>query len=292
MPGHAAAGPLLAIVGETASGKSALALELARLFSGEIICADSWTVYKGFDIGTAKPSPAEQAEIPHHMIDVADPLEGFSAALFKEMAVSVMQQIHARGNLPILVGGTGLYIDSVLYDYGFLDQADPAERRVLDAMSLTELKEYAAAEGIGLEGIDVRNKRRVIRHIENRGTQPVRSELRQHTLVLGTSTPRDSLQARIEKRVDAMLAAGLEDEVCRLMNTYGWEVEPMKGIGYREWRAYLTGGQDIAETRQQIIRSTMQLAKKQRTWFRRNNSIHWIANRDEAVEITTTFLNT
>lgn len=283
--------PLIAIVGETASGKSALALELARRFSGEIICADSWTVYVGFDIGTAKPSAAERAEIPHHMLDIANPYDGFSAALFKEMVVTVIAQIHERGNLPILVGGTGLYIDSVLYDYGFLDRAEPDERATLDAMGLAELIAHAGTQGLTLDGIDTNNKRRVIRHIENRGERPAKSPLRPNTLVLGMNIPRESLQARVDQRVDVMLAAGLENEVRNLVNTYSWDVEPMKGIGYREWRDYFAGIQDLAETRQQIIRSTMQLAKKQRTWFKRNNSIHWVDNWGEAVEITTTYLN-
>lgn len=284
--------PLIAVVGETASGKSALGLELARIFSGEIICADSWTVYRGFDIGTAKPSAAERAAIPHHMLDIADPRDGFSAALFKEMVVSVMAQIHARGNTPILVGGTGLYVDSVLYDYGFLDRADPDERARLDAMSLVELQAYAATNGIWLDGIDVRNKRRVIRHIENRGAKPAKSQLRQETLVLGVQLLREDLQARIEQRVEAMLAAGLEHEVLELVGLYGWDVEPMKGIGYREWRAYFAGEHNLTETKHQIIRATLQLAKKQRTWFRRNGDIQWVNNWGDAVDITTTFMNT
>ncbi len=283
--------PLLVIVGETASGKSALAIDLAHQFDGEIICADSWTVYRGFDIGTAKPSKAERKEIPHHLLDIVDPEEGFSAAVFKREAQKAIEEVQSRGKLPILTGGTGLYIDSVLYDYGFLEKSDPSVRAELDAMELPELISFARDQGLGLEGIDVRNKRRVIRHIENRGQRPTKQPMLERTLVLGVHVPREALQARVETRVDIMLATGLEHEVRKLSDTYGWVVEPMKGIGYREWRGYPDNGERLADVRQKIISGTLQLAKKQRTWFKRNNSIQWVNDRSEAVEITTTFLN-
>jgi tRNA dimethylallyltransferase len=283
--------PLLAIVGETASGKSALAMELAHRFKGEIICADSWTVYRDFNIGTAKPTPQVCEEIPHHLIDIADPTEGFSAAVFKQEALQAIDAITSLGKLPILTGGTGLYIDSVLYDYGFLEQSEPSERATLDAMELVDLLAYAGDLGLNVDGIDTRNKRRVIRHIENRGERPTKQTMRNDTLVLGLPVPRTELAEGIGLRVDHMLAQGLEDEVRRLVEKYGWEVEPMKGIGYREWRGYFENSQTLAETRQRIVQNTLQLAKKQRTWFKRNNSIQWISSRSEAVDITTTFLN-
>lgn len=283
--------PLLVIVGETASGKSALAMDLARQFDGEIVCADSWTVYKGFDIGTAKPSPTDQREIRHHLLDIADPAEGFSAAVFKRMAEESITEVQSRGKLPILTGGTGLYIDSVLYDYGFLAPSDPGRRAELDAMELVDLLRLATELGLDLSSIDQRNKRRVIRLIENMGELPSRKPLRERTLVLGMHVPRDKLETRIEQRVDTMIAAGLEDEARRLAALYGWGVEPMKGIGYREWRDYVDGLRNMAETRQRIVQSTLQLAKKQRTWFKRNNSIQWVTSRSKAVDLVTTFLN-
>lgn len=283
--------PLVVIGGETASGKSALALELAQEFGGELICADSWTVYKGFDIGTAKPTAEERALVPHHLLDVADPAEGFSAVEFKKLAVSTIQSIVLKGKLPIMVGGTGLYIDSVLFDYTFLPPSDPGLRAELNAMSLEQVLARAEELELDTAGIDLRNKRRVIRLIENNGLRPGKHELRANTLVLGIKTEREQLRERIARRVDAMLTAGLESEVRALAGRYGWDAEPMKGIGYREWLEYFAGRQNLAEVRERIIKASMDLAKRQRTWFKRNDSIQWVSDRRDAVEIVTTFLN-
>ncbi len=285
--------PLLVIVGETASGKSALAVELARRFNGELICADSWTVYEGFDIGTAKPSVAERAEIPHHLLDVADPGEGFSAVVFQKLAQAAIADISGRGKLPILVGGTGLYIDSVIFDYGFLPATDPAVRAELNALSLEGVLARAEEMGLDTTDIDLGNKRRVIRLIENNGARPTKQTLRPNTLILGLHTEREVLAERVERRVDAMLDAGLEAEVRGLVEEYGWEAEPMKGVGYGQWKDYFLGEQTLEETRAKIIKATMDLAKRQRTWFKRNNSIQWLADRDkleQAVDITTTHI--
>lgn len=282
---------LIVVVGETASGKSALAMELARELGGELICADSWTVYRDFNIGTAKPSPEEQALVPHHLLDVADPLVGFSAVEFQKLANAAIAEIAARGRVPIIVGGTGLYIDSVLYNYSFLARPPESLRVELNALSLEEVLARAGDMGLDTTGIDLRNKRRVIRLIENNGERPTRHELRSGTHIFGLSVPHDELRKRIERRVDAMLAAGLEHEVHELAERYGWEAEPMKGIGYREWAEYFAGTQDLAETRERIIKGTMDLAKRQRTWFKRNHSIQWLSDRSKAVEIITTILN-
>lgn len=282
---------LLVIVGETASGKSTAALEIARQCNGEIIGADSWTVYREFNIGTAKPSDAEFAEIPHHLFNIVDAPEGFNAALYKKLANEAIVDIQHREKLPILVGGTGLYIDSVIFDFGFMPPGDPAERDRRNNMAIEHLLVEAEAEAISLEGVDIRNKRRIIRALETGGLQPQSSELRANTTVLGISVPRDELRGRVTKRVDTMLAAGLEQEVQHLSEKYGWEVEPMKGIGYREWREYFEGTKTLAQTRERIISSTMKLAKRQRTWFKRNNSIQWDYNRDSIVGFATTLLN-
>lgn len=283
--------PLVVIVGETASGKSALALELAKQFDGEIICADSWTVYKGFEIGTAKPSAAERAEVPHHLLDIAEPEEGFSAVLFKKLAQKAIADIAGRGKLPILVGGTGLYIDSVIFNYGFLPPSDSRLRTELNNLTLNELLNRAERLGLDTTGIDLRNKRRVIRLIENNGVKPTRQPMRKNTLVIGIETDRQLLNGRITRRVDSMLALGLQTEVAQLAAAYGWKAEPMKGIGYREWQAYFAGSQNLADTRAKIISATAGLAKRQHTWFKRNKSIQWVSDRSYAVELLTTFLN-
>lgn len=259
---------LLVIVGETGSGKSALALDIAQRFNGEIISADSWQVYRGFDIGTAKPSKAEQAAIPHHMIDIVNAPDGFNAALFKDLAQSSIKQIHSRGKLPMLVGGTGLYVDSVLFDYGFLPTVDPDVRAARNIRGLADLHNEAKELGIDLSGIDAQNKRRVIRALETNGQQPSNTSLRPNTLVVGLQISRDELRRRITERVDKMIKAGLETEVITLVQKYGWDVEPMKGIGYREWREHLDGSQTLDETKTKIINASMKLAKRQRTWLR------------------------
>lgn len=286
--------PLIAIVGETASGKSALALELAEKFGGEIICADSWTVYKEFDVGTAKPSIADQARVPHHLLDIAEPAQGFSAALFKDLAVTKINEITARGKVPFLVGGTGLYIDAVLYDYGFLPAPDERLRAQLTCLNLEELLHKATSQYLDISTIDTRNKRRLIRLIENNGALPTKEPLRSNTLLLGFSVAHEDLKSKVVERVDAMLRNGLEQEVAWLSDKYGWEVEPMKGIGYREWRLYFDDTITRDDTRQKIVASTMDLAKKQRTWFRRplyNKSIQWIHDKSEVVDLVTTYLN-
>lgn len=282
--------PLVVIVGETASGKSALAIELAERFDGEIICADSRTIYKGMDIGTAKPTVEEQKRVPHHTLDVVEPTSIFSAAQFKQMAQSVIQDISGRGKLPILVGGTGLYVDAVLYDFQFREPADPAERARLSEMSVQELQKEIVAKGLGMPANE-QNPRHLARVLETNGSVGEHRELRPNTLVLGLSTDRMVLQERVERRVDAMLAAGLEGEVRGLAEHYGWGAEAMKGIGYREWQAYFAGAQSLAETRAQIVAGTMALAKRQRTWFKRNSSIQWLYDRSKAVDLVTTFLN-
>lgn len=284
--------PLVVIVGETASGKTALAMELANKFNGEIVAADSWTVYEGFDIGTAKPTEEERHTVPHHLLDVADPLKGFSAAEYKRLAVQAIDDVHDRDKLPIMAGGTGLYVDSVIFDYGFLPVGSPGQRERLNQLSITELLGKISEAVISTDGIDIRNKRRLIRLLETDGQRPKKQKLRSNTLIIGIKTNKEELRNRIVIRVDRMFGAGLEQEVRRLSGRYGWDVEPMKGIGYKEFRAYFEGSQSIEQTKELIIKNTLNFAKRQRTWFKRNNSIQWVQNRGEAVEITTTFLNT
>lgn len=284
-------GTLLVIVGETASGKSALALELARQLEGEIICADSWTVRREVNIGTAKPTAEALALVPHHLLDVAGPDEDFTAAVFKRLAQAAITDIINRGKLPIMVGGTGLYIDGVIYDFDFLPSGDPQARQTLNLLSNEQLLQKIADAGIELGATDIRNKRRLIRLIETNGAKPTRQDLRPNTLIVGLQTDRDQLNARIEQRVDTMLATGLEQEVAGLADRYGWDCEALKGVGYAQWRNYFLGTQSLVNTRTKIIKATQDLAKRQRTWFKRNKSIHWLSTpvkwQDVAVLVTT-----
>ena len=286
--------PLIVIVGETASGKSSLALQLAQQFDGEIICADSWTVRREVNIGTAKPTVEEQSLVPHHLLDVVAPCEDFTAAVFKEMAVKAITDIASRGKLPIMVGGTGLYVDGVLYDYGFLEQGNRQARQELDNLSIDDLLERIKARGIKLGDVDIRNKRRLIRLLETEGATPSKQKLRANTLVIGMRVDRDVLRQRVTDRVDAMMSAGLEKEVRSLYKAYGWDCEALKGVGYAQWKGYFMGDQSLSETRKKIIKSTLDLAKRQRTWFKRNKSIQWLdtpVKWHDIVECTTTFLH-
>jgi tRNA A37 N6-isopentenylltransferase MiaA len=178
-----------------------------------------------------------------------------------------------------------------LYDYQFMPPSEPALRAELNSLSLPAVLDRSTAMGLDTTGIDLGNKRRLIRLIENNGQRPSRKPLRDNTLILGISIPREVLRERITQRVDAMLAAGLEKEVESLARQYGWQVEPMKGIGYAEWKEYSAGVQSLTETRERIIKTSMDLAKRQRTWFKRNDSIQWLSYRSNAVEIITTYLN-
>lgn len=283
--------PLVVILGETASGKSALAMELAERYGGEIICADSWTVYRDFDIGTAKPTAQDRAQVSHHLLDVADPLEGFSAAVFQRMAKQAIDDIWARGKLPMLVGGSGLYIDSILYDYSFLPPSDPSLREELNGLSLEGLLERVGELGLDTTGIDLRNKRRIIRLIENNGVRPGKKGLRPNTLILGVRRPLEELRGRIEQRVEAMVAQGLPNEVKQLGERYGWDCEPMRAPGYRAFAEFVQGRSTLAAAKERFIQNDLHLAKKQRTWFKRNSGTHWLTNRYKVDDLVTTFLN-
>ena len=286
--------PLLVIVGETASGKSALGIELAQQLQGEIICADSWTVRREATIGTAKPSLAEQALVPHHLIDIVDPDEDFTAAVFKRLANEKIMEIAARGKLPILVGGTGLYIDGILYDYGFLPAGDRSAREEFNALSNLELLQRIKQLGLEVGDVDTRNKRRLIRLIETNGARPTRHDRRANTILIGLNIGRDVLCDRITQRVDTMIASGLKSEVAGLAERYGWDCEALKGVGYSQWRDYFLGTQSLEETRAKIVKATLDLAKRQRTWFKRNKSIHWLSTPVDVtsvVDLVTTELN-
>ncbi len=285
--------PLLVILGETASGKSALALMLAQKLNGEIICADSWTVRKYMDIGTAKPTKSEQLVVAHHLIDLVKPDENFTAVTFKQLAMQKIRDVSDRGKLPILVGGTGLYIDSVIYDFSFSPIGEISGRSNLESLSIPDLLSLIEDRRLSLENIDIRNKRRLIRLLLTNGNKPTRKPLRQNTLILGIKLNSDNLKQAVQYRVDKMIEAGIEQEVKLLSEQYGWKIEGMKGVGYAQWEKYFLGSQTIEETRLKIVKATLDLAKKQRTWFKRNKSIHWLkypVDQAEVVDFVTTLL--
>ena len=272
--------PLVVIVGPTASGKSATALRIAREYNGEIICADSRTIYKGMDVGTAKPSEQERAEIPHWGLDVVEPGETFTAADFKYLAQQKIAEIRARGHLPLLVGGTGLYVDGVVFDYEFVDPK-PELRTQLEEMSLSELQDYCLKNNITLPE-NQQNRRYVIRAIERQNVSGKRlSEPMPDTIIVGIATDRDELRARIERRAEQLFHTGMVEEAIMLGKKYGWNSEAMTGNIYRLVKQYIDGEFDESELKKRFVISDWQLAKRQLTWLKRNPFIHW-ANLDDA----------
>jgi len=282
--------PLIVIVGQTASGKSSLALELAKQFDGEIICADSRTIYQGMDIGTAKPSATERRQVRHHLLDVTTPDQAFSAAQFKAQANQAITDIADRGKVPIMVGGTGLYIDAVLFDFQFSSSPNLAERQKLQALSIEELQDEVLKRGLELPYND-KNPRHLMRLLETGGVSQAKSALRAHTLVLGLEVPRDDLLQRITTRVDDMMDRGFVNEVKTLAGKYGWDAPGLQAPGYKAFRSYIQGTTLLQQAKDEFIKNDMLLSKKQRTWFSRNHSIHWVADPRAAVEIVTTFLS-
>ena len=283
--------PLIAIVGETAAGKSSIAMDIAERFDGEIVAADAWTVYTHCDIGTAKPSKVDMQRVPHHLVNILEPSQQCNVAEYQRLAQTAINDIRSRNMLPILVGGSGLYVDCVLFDYQFGQVADPVIRQALERLSITELQKEVIDRGLRTEGVDLANRRRVIRLIESNGAISKKAGMRDDTIVIGVVLPASLRNERIEKRVDDMFRLGLETEVGQLLSTFGRSAVPMQAIGYREFLAYFEGGQTIEQTRDLIVQHTRQLAKKQRTWFRRNKSIQWVEDRQQAVDLVTTYLN-
>lgn len=268
--------PLIVIVGPTASGKSGIAIELAEQYNGEIICADSRTIYKGMDIGTAKPSRADQARVPHWGLDLVMPGEPFSAADFKAYAVQKIAEIRARGHVPFLVGGTGLYVDSVIFDYEFGPPADLEKRAELERMTLQELHNYCIQHNISLPEND-QNKRYVIRAIEQKGISGKRLDAPiNNCIIVGITTDREQLRERIQLRSEQLFDDGVVLEAKTLGEIYGWENEAMTGNIYRLAHAYLDKLMTAGELKFRNETADWQLAKRQLTWFKRNQFIEWL----------------
>lgn len=282
--------PVVAIVGPTASGKTALAIKLAQRFNGEIIAADSRTVYQGMDIGTAKPTPHEQAASRHHLIDVTTPDKQFTVADFQRLAREAMSDIARRGKLPFIVGGTGLYIDAVLYNFSLRAPADADKRAELQKRSVEELQNLLRERGIALPE-NSRNPRHLVRALETEGMLSERRSLPTHALLIGLDPDREVLREKITRRVDVMVEAGFINEVRKLAEQYGWDAPGLQAPGYRAFRPYIQGEISLEEAKQLFIQNDMQYAKRQKTWFKRNPDIHWISKTAEAVELITTLLN-
>ncbi len=283
---------VLVIVGPTASGKTRMGVELAELLGGEVVSADSMQIYRRMDIGTAKPTQAETRGIPHHMIDVAEPGEAYSVARYVKEAVPVVEDILARGKLPLIVGGTGLYVDSLVSGRSFAVQAT-GWREKLQAQAREQgleplWKELSAIDPEAAARIGRGDEKRVIRALEvwyesgktitqhNRETRarPPRYE----AVTIGLNfQDRKELWARIDRRVDHMMEQGLVEEVRALLaEGIPQSCTSMQAIGYKEMAAALRSGGDVSAAAAEVKLRSRQYAKRQLTWFRRNGETHWI----------------
>jgi len=268
--------PLIVVVGPTASGKSKIAIELALRHSGEIICSDSRTIYRGMDIGTAKPSRNDQEKVPHWGLDLVDPGETFTAAEFKAYAVKKIAEIHARGHVPIMVGGTGLYVDSVIFDYQFGPPVDLEKRATLEKMTIDDLQLYCVKYNINLPE-NSKNKRYLVRAIEQKNIPKERlfSPIN-NCIIVGITTDKDVLRARIHLRSEQLFDDGVVDEAKALGDTYGWENQAMTGTIYRLVGTYLRNEISHQRLRSQNEIADWRLAKRQLTWLKRNQFINWV----------------
>ncbi len=290
--------PLLVIVGPTASGKTQLGIDIAKRFNGEVISVDSRQVYRGMDIGTAKPNAKCKMQnakfplpiwvvdgIPHWGIDLVEPDEEYSVADFKKYADQKIIEISKRGKLPILVGGTGLWVRAVVDNLNLTETPPNRElRTVLEKRDLNDLNaEYKRLDPIGAEVIDRDNKRRVVRALEVTLVtgKPFSAQVERGTgtydvLQIGLLVDRGILNERINQRVDEMVANGLVDEVRQLSDQYGTDIDAMTGIGYRQISLFLEGKRPLVDCIEETKKATRAYAKRQMTWFRRDPRINWI----------------
>lgn len=289
--------PLIILTGPTAVGKTALSLKLAKKINGAVISADSMQVYRGMDVGTAKITKEEMGDVPHYLIDVLEPDEEFHVVRFQEMARQAMEEIYSQGKIPILTGGTGFYIQAVLYDIDFTSQEENSSYRL-------RLEQYAQEHGnealhqklsevdpVSAEKIHPNNRKRMIRaleffhetgvpisaHNEAESEKPSPYAFRYFVL----SDKRDIIYRKIEKRIDRMLEDGLVREVKALKEKgYHKGMVSMQGLGYKEILSFLDGEISLDEAVYQLKRDTRHFAKRQLTWFRREKDVIWI-NKDE-----------
>lgn len=282
---------VLVIAGPTASGKSALAIRLAKRFAGEIISGDSIQIYRGLDIGSAKTTRDQQEGIPHYLIDIKDPKEHYSVMEFQKLGREYIEKITQAGKLPIVCGGTGLYIKALLYDYVFF-----AEEKADDQYpELTNQQLYdllATKDPKALEKIHINNRKRLVRALNivekhDRGISAIK-DAQEHQplydiLIIGIDVPRDVLNRRIEQRIDAMLEKGLLAEIRGLLESgITFDDQCMQAIGYKEFAPYFSRQSSLEACVEEAKKNTRRFAKRQMTWFRNQFKVHWL-NDEEAI---------
>jgi len=296
---------LIIITGPTASGKSELGIKLAKKFNGEIVSADSRQIYWGMDIGTGKTQ--NQESIPHHGIDIADPAEEFTVAQYQKFAVEKIQEIHTRGKTPFLVGGTGLYIQSIV-DNLEIPKVPPSKalREKLEKKSEKELwEDLQRMDPKTAETLDSKNKQRLIRALEVKllsGISFVSAKKIKEpyfdNLQIAIKIPREKLYKNIDRRVEQMIEQGLEEEVKSLSEELSqkipeekiWSLSSLSGIGYFEFKKYFENKIDLEEVVRLIKLHSRQYARRQMTWFKRDKRIHWIEGFQTAEKLISEFL--
>lgn len=285
---------VIVILGPTASGKTSGAIAAAKALGGEIVSCDSMQIYDEIHIGTARPLLEEQEGVPHHLMGFVPPNREYSASEFQKAAKEAVKEIAARGNVPILAGGTGLYINAITYDLDFTaTKGDQALRERLsqeyDEDSQAVYARLARLDETYTEKIHLNDKRRIIRRLEileKGGNTAYDFDKPSHAydfLIFGISKERQKLYADIEGRVDQMFSLGLEDEARMLEEKYGRQIQPMQAIGYKEFLPYFDGEYSLEQAAALIKRNTRRFAKRQLTWFRRDPRICWI-NADPCPE--------
>ncbi len=281
---------LIVLIGPTAVGKTQTSIELAKAFQAEIISGDSMQIYKGMDIGTAKITEEEMSGIPHHLIDIKNADESFSVAEFQRMVREKISDIHSRGKLPMIVGGTGLYIQSVLFDYHFTETpGDEEYRKELERQAEEYGKERLHAELVKIDpdaarSIHPNNIRRVIRALEifhctgktmSEYQKEQQHELLYDTAIVGLTMDRDRLYERINYRVELMMKAGLLEEVKRFYDSGLRDVQSIQAIGYKELYDYFDGKVTEQEAVENLMQNSRRYAKRQLTWFRNKMDVKW-----------------
>lgn len=291
--------PLLVIAGPTATGKTAAAMALAEHFGGELVGADSVQVYCGFDIGSAKPAAAEMGTIRHHLIDVIDPDEEIDAAAYASLADRAIEEVHARNRLPIVVGGTGLWIRALVRGLVDVPPVDPDLRRQLEADAEAQGAEalhtrLAAVDPLTAEAVHPNDMVRIVRALEvyeqtgvplgRLREEHALGEPRYRTAFVVLDMDREQHTTVVTARVQAMLDAGWIDEVHALRERWGAEVRPFGSVGYREVLAHIQDGTPLEETQRLIRKSTRTYARRQRTWFKGEPGVSWFSARARLVE--------
>ena len=291
---------VLVIVGPTASGKSSFGIRCCEKYGGEIISSDSIQVYKGLDIGSAKVSKEEQERIPHHLIDILDPKENYSVREFQQLSRGKIMEISRKGKLPVLLGGTGLYVKAALYDYVFYEEEE--EDDPFSDLSNQEIYDLLMQKDPAcLEKIHINNRKRLVRALNvclkhNIGISEIAKAQEHKPLfdiyVAGLTCSRQQLHQRIDDRVNEMVKNGLMKEIDKLLSSgVSFDDQSMQGIGYKEWKDYYSGEKKKEDVIALIKHNTWKFAKRQYTWFRNQMDVHWFTDENEALKEIDKWLN-